>query len=729
MAAPVLATAHEREADRRRAARGRLLREADVRVAAGVGIAWLLFYAGATWATGNSPAARQAVGELLYLLPIAVAVILSVLVVWVGREPRWFWRLLAVSNLLWLAGDVVWASYTYLLHRSAPFPSVADASYLGSYVLVPVAVIVGFHAVGRLTSVRGLLDAALIATGLGFTGWALLISPQLGGALDAGTLTSIAYPLVGVVIIVTLLAVASSHRSVPLPVVGIAAAFAVSAVTDAGYTWATVLHSYLPGSWLNLGWQLEAVIMCVALLLALRHDEGGATERHRGRDLTLVPVVASASVVLALLVVDLNDGEVATSGVVATLIVLVILVARFAVSMLDLHRTTTRLDDALGEQERLAVTDGLTGLYNRRFITELLTIEVERALRSGRPMSVIAIDIDHFKRVNDSFGHPAGDAVLIEVGRRILSALRSSDVLARTGGEEFLVLAHDTETEAALEVAERIRHAVSASPTGLTPASGLASDRVPNVSMTVSIGLATLEEEDTFDRLARRADRALYAAKEGGRDRVMTSHISDAVALEVDPAVLAVLERVADIVDRRLSPDEHSSLVATWSAHVARSLGLTALQEAEIALAGRLHDIGKINIPDSILQKREGLDADEWLLIRTHPEAGADMLLGLVPQSVAAIVARHHEHYDGSGYPDRLAAHDIPVGARIIAVTDAYAAMTARRYYGTQQSHEQADAELDRCAGTQFDPTVVEAFAPCSSTQGIDSALTATARR
>jgi diguanylate cyclase (GGDEF)-like protein len=344
-------------------------------------------------------------------------------------------------------------------------------------------------------------------------------------------------------------------------------------------------------------------------------------------------------------------------------------------------------------------------------------------------MSVIAIDIDHFKRVNDSFGHPAGDAVLIEVGRRILSALRSSDVLARTGGEEFLVLAHDTETEAALEVAERIRHAVSASPTGLTPASGLASDRVPNVSMTVSIGLATLEEEDTFDRLARRADRALYAAKEGGRDRVMTSHISDAVALEVDPAVLAVLERVADIVDRRLSPDEHSSLVATWSAHVARSLGLTALQEAEIALAGRLHDIGKINIPDSILQKREGLDADEWLLIRTHPEAGADMLLGLVPQSVAAIVARHHEHYDGSGYPDRLAAHDIPIGARIIAVTDAYAAMTARRYYGTQQTHEQADAELDRCAGTQFDPTVVEAFRAMLVDQGIDSALTATARR
>lgn len=598
-----------------------------------------------------------------------------------------------------------------MLHQPAPFPSVADAVYLGSYALVPVAVIVGFHAAGRLTSVRGLLDAALIACGLGVAGWAVLVRPQINGALDAATLTSSAYPVVGVVIMVTLLAVTSSHRSVPLPVIGIAAAFAVSAVTDAGYTWANVLHQYLPGSWLNLGWQLEAVIMCVALLVALRHDEGGPTERHRGRDLTLVPVVASATVVLALLVWDLHDGDIAPSGVVAALIVLVILVARFAVSMLDLHRTTTRLDDALLEQERLAVTDGLTGLYNRRFITELLTIEVDRALRTGRPMSVIAIDIDHFKRVNDTFGHPAGDAVLVEVGRRILTALRSSDVLARTGGEEFLVIAHDTEAEAALEVADRIRMAVSASPAGTNAASVPASRHDAELTMTVSIGLATVEEDDSYDDLARRADRALYAAKEGGRDRVMSSDDGeDTVALEVDTAVLAVLERVADIVDRRLSPDEHSSLVATWSVQVAKIVGLTPQHQAEIALAGRLHDIGKINIPDSILQKREPLSAEEWLLLRTHPEAGADMLLGLVPAAVATIVACHHERYDGAGYPDRLTADDIPIGARIIAVTDAYAAMTARRHYAAQQTHQQADAELVRCAGSQFDPAVVAAF-------------------
>ncbi|HZG98605.1 MAG TPA: diguanylate cyclase [Nocardioidaceae bacterium] len=704
-----LATVQEREEGRRWATRALLYRDVVLRRATALGLVWLAAYAGATWLTAGSPAARQALGELVYLVPIAVAAVLSVWVACKGSEPRWFWRLLAASNVLWLGGDLTWATYSYVLHEQAPFPSVADAVYLGSYALVPVAVIVGFHAAGRLSSLRGLLDAAIVASALGFTGWELLIQPQLTGALDAATLTGIAYPMLGVVIIVTLLAVGSSHRSVPLPMMGIAAAFAVSAVTDAGYTWATVLHAYLPGSWLNVGWQVEAVLMSLALLVALRHDEGAPSERERGRDFALVPVVASVAVVMVLLLWDVHDGVVAPNSVVSALIVLVIVVMRFAVSLLDLHRTTTRLDDALREQERLAVTDGLTGLYNRRFITELLTIEVDRALRGQRPLSVIAIDIDHFKRINDTHGHPVGDAVLGEVGRRLSGALRGSDVLARTGGEEFLVLAHDTDAVEVLDVAERIRQAVGTSDVVLNPTS--AHPKLPGVRVTVSIGLATLEEGDSYDSLSRRADRALYAAKEGGRDRVMTTdEIKGSVGLAVDPAALAVLELVADIVDRRLSPDEHSTSVAVWSSQVAGALGLPPRTRAEIGMAGRLHDIGKIDIPDSILQKRAPLAESEWALLQAHPVTGADMMRGLVPPGVAAIVASHHERYDGAGYPHGLPAQDIPVGARVIAVTDAYAAMTARRHYAPRQTHDEADAELVRCSGTQFDPAVVAAF-------------------
>ncbi len=687
----------------RRAERSALLGDALLLRAAGVGALWLAAYVAATaWA--RSPGAQQVVHEALYVLPIALAAVLSVLVARRRREPRWFWRLLAASNVLWLAGDLTWATYGFVLQREAPFPSSADVLYLGSYALVPAAVLLGFGASGRLRSVRGLLDASIITCALGVGGWQVLVQPQLGGGLDAATVTAVAYPLLGVVIIVTLLAAAfSAHRSVPLPVVGVAAAFGVSAVTDAGYTWAVVLNAYLPGSWLNLGWQLEAVLMCLALLLALRHDEGDLRERSRGRDLTLLPVGASVGVVLALLLGEALDGAVPRSAVLATLAVLLALVLRFAVSLLDLHRTTLRLDESLREQERLAVTDGLTGLYNRRFIGELLTIEVDRAQRSGRALTLVALDIDRFKRINDTLGHPAGDAVLVAVAQRLAGAVRGSDVLARSGGEEFLVLADDTDADVALALAERVRQAVRATPVAATAA--------VQVEVTVSVGVATLEEGESVEDLVRRADRALYAAKEGGRDRVATAaDADDLVAPAADPAVLAVLERLAELVDARLGPDEHSAAVARWSGQLADALGLPAAQRADVALAARLHDIGTIHVPDGVLQKAGPLERDERALIEGHPAAGAELLLGLVPGSVARLVEHHHERYDGSGYPHGLRGEAIPRGARVIAVADAYAAMTARRHYAPRRGEREAAEELSRGAGTQFAPEVVAAF-------------------
>jgi diguanylate cyclase (GGDEF)-like protein len=665
---------------------------------------WLGLFAAGTWWVRDSLTGQQVLGQLVYLVPIAAVAVLSVLVALRRRDSRWFWRLLAVSNGLWLLGDLAWAGYTYLLGREAPFPSWADAAYLASYALVPVAVVAGFGAAGRLASVRGLLDATVIAVAVGFAGWELLVRPQLGAPLDAATVTGIAYPLAGVAILVTLLAVVfSAHRAVPLSVVGVAAAFTVAAVTDVGYTWLVVVNSYVPGRWLNLGWQLEAVVMCLALLVALRHDEAPSRDRPVGRDLTLVPALAGVATVLAVVGGDLRDGEVDPMGVLVALAVLATLVVRFGLSTADLRRTTTRLDEARREQERLAVTDVLTGLYNRRFITEMLSIEVDRAHRSRRSVSLVAIDIDRFKRINDTSGHAAGDAVLVEVARRLSAALRSSDVLARVGGEEFLVLAHDTEAEAVLELAERLRLAVRRSPIPV-PGTG-------PVTVTVSAGVASIGDGDTAETLAQRADRGLYAAKEAGRDRVMEAgSAEDAAGLPVDPAVLAVLERVADTVDRRLGPDEHSAAVARWSVATARAMGLPAREQAEIGLAARLHDVGKLEIPDDVLHKRDPLDPHDWQRLHRHPEAGADMLLGLVPPAVAGLVLAHHERVDGTGYPDGAVGDRIPLGARILAVCDAYSAMRARRHHAAPRTESEAIAELRRCSGTQFDPAVVETF-------------------
>ena len=592
---------------------------------------------------------------------------------------------------------------------------MADAAYIGSYALVPVAVVLGFRASGALASARGVLDAAIIALAVGFAGWQLLIAPQLGGTLDLAALTGIAYPLLGVVILVTLVAISSSvHRAVPLPVLGIAAAFAVSAVTDAGYTWLTVLNSYVPGSWLNLGWQLEAVIMCVSLLLALRHGDAEQHQPSRGRDLTLVPVVTSVVLLLALLLNDLRDGKTEASGVLVALVALVVLLVRFGVSLADLRRTTARLDDPLREQERLAITDGLTGLYNRRFITELMTIETDRARRSGTPLSLLALDIDHFKRVNDSFGHRAGDRVLSEVGRRITGALRADDVLARSGGEEFLVIANGTEAEASLELSERVRLAVRNSPVWC--------DEDLSVAVTLSIGCTTMRPEDSVEDMARRADRALYAAKEAGRDRVVAGEdFEPAVGPGVDPAVLAVLERVADVVDRRLGPDEHSCAVARYTQLICHALGLDPDTTARAAVAARLHDIGKIDICEDLLAKTTPLTHEDWLLIRQQPSTGADMLRGLTPDPIADLVRSHHERYDGTGYPQKLAGADIPLEARIISVADAYAAMTAQRHYAPARTAAAAADELRRCSATQFDPQVVEVLLQLLSSGAVEA--------
>ncbi|MGF1646194.1 MAG: diguanylate cyclase [Kineosporiaceae bacterium] len=681
-----------------------IVRDPVIRCVAVAGAGWLVLFALGMWWVRDALVGQQVLGQLVYLVPIAAAVVLSILVARRRRDSRWFWRLLAVSNGLWLAGDLVWAGHTFVLDREVPFPSWADAAYLTSYALVPVAVVAGFRAAGRLASVRGVLDAAVIAVAVGFAGWELLVRPQLGAPLNAATLTGIAYPLAGVAILVTLLAVVfSTQRAVPLSVVGVAVAFAIAAVTDIGYTWLVAVNSYVPGGWLNLGWQLEAVVMCLALLVALRHDEAPSRDRPAARDLTLVPALAGVGTVLAVVGGDLRDGAVGAAGVLVALAVLVTLVVRFAVSTADLQQTTARLDEARREQERLAVTDMLTGLYNRRFISEMLSIEVDRAHRGRRAVSVVTMDIDHFKRVNDTCGHAAGDTVLVEVARRLSAGLRSSDVLARVGGEEFLVVAHDTEAEAVLELAERLRLVVRRSPVPV-PGAG-------PMTITVSAGVASVEDGDTAESLAQRADRALYAAKDAGRDRVMAAGGTEHEAgLPVDPAVLAVLERVADTVDRRLGPDEHSAAVARWSVATARAMGLSARDQAEIGMAARLHDVGKLEIPDAVLQKRGPLDGDDWQQVHRHPVTGADMLLGLVPPAVAELVRTYNERVDGDGYPFGTEGARIPLGARILAVCDAYSAMRGRRPYSPALTESEAITELRRCAGTQFDPAVVETF-------------------
>ena len=361
--------------------------------------------------------------------------------------------------------------------------------------------------------------------------------------------------------------------------------------------------------------------------------------------------------------------------------------------------------------ERLASaahTDPLTGLSNRRAFQEALELELERARRGGRPVSLLVADLDHFKRVNDRLGHPGGDEVLKRVAGQMTRLTRNVDLPARLGGEEFALVLPEAAKHDALLVGERLRRAVKAA---------FVDTEAP---LTVSVGVTCFPDDgDSADDLLLAGDQALYAAKKLGRDRTVLYNaevVADVVRGEPgtatqSPGQLSAVLVLAETIDTRdPSTAHHSQDVGRYARAIAAGLGLPLPAVERLALAGVLHDVGKVGVGDAILQKPGPLDEDEWVLMRKHPELGARLLAGADLPDLAEWVFAHHERLDGSGYPLGLQGDQIPLEARILAVADAYEAMTSARPYGAAMSHEDAAAELRRCSDTQFDPRVVEAL-------------------
>jgi diguanylate cyclase (GGDEF)-like protein/putative nucleotidyltransferase with HDIG domain len=354
---------------------------------------------------------------------------------------------------------------------------------------------------------------------------------------------------------------------------------------------------------------------------------------------------------------------------------------------------------------RLALTDPLTGLGNHRHFHERLERELRYAHEGRLPLSLCLIDVDDFKRINDRFGHPAGDRMLSQLAAR----LRQTGEAFRLGGDEFALLLPGSDEHTALVAAESVVDRIAA----------LKLEQVGSV--TVSVGVATSPQHaEERDELVRLADSALYWAKEYGKNRVR--------AYRPDVIELAELKRLASGPDRAarfraaaslaravdardVYTGSHSQRVADLAARTARRLGL-ADEEIELTrLAASLHDLGKLAIPEEILRKPGPLTEPERMVLERHPQIGFRMLESLGVDPVADWVLHHHERWDGSGYPDGLPGDRIPLGARIIFVADAYDAMTSERVYRRRVAPEQAVAELERCAGSQFDPEIVAALA------------------
>ena len=366
-----------------------------------------------------------------------------------------------------------------------------------------------------------------------------------------------------------------------------------------------------------------------------------------------------------------------------------------------------RIDRLVHSLTDAAKTDPLTGLLNRRGFEETFGMELERSRRSRRPLSVVAGDLDGFKLVNDRLGHHAGDQALQALAVDIVKWKRRIDVAARMGGEEFALLLPDTDERGAFLVAERLRRAVQRT-FSETP-----------LPITISFGIASWPDHgEETELLLRAADQALYAAKDLGKDRtvIYSAEVSGMLAAggrsaERGEMQLATVVGLAEALDiRDTGTARHSQTVGRYARMMAEELGLTPDRVERIRVAGVLHDVGKIGISDRVLTKPGPLDDEEWEEMRTHPGIAARLLARPEFTDLCSWIVAHHERLDGSGYPAGLEGDNIPLEARILAVADAYEAMTADRVYRPALGEEAARAELLAGSGTQFDGAIVEAF-------------------
>jgi diguanylate cyclase (GGDEF)-like protein len=397
--------------------------------------------------------------------------------------------------------------------------------------------------------------------------------------------------------------------------------------------------------------------------------------------------------------------------------------------LLSRIRVGQRMWDLQMDLKQAAVTDGLTGLYNHMHFAHVLESEFARSRRYGTGLSMILIDIDHFKAVNDTFGHQAGDLVLQQVGRVLRTAVREVDLVARYGGEEFAVIAPQANLAQAGELAERLRRQI---------VDRVKPEEIHEHPVTASFGVASDEDSRvaTASDLVEMSDQALYAAKRAGRNRVVTAleasrigqvdtwdyaevdHLRKQVATLSAQAKEAYVQSIWALVQALEARDRytarHSQNVTFFAEQLALRLGLSPAMMRSVRLAAMLHDIGKVGVPDSVLMKPGSLTQAERVILRNVPQLSASIVDHMrILQTELPIIRHQRENFDGSGYPLGLRGEQIPVGARILMVADAFDSLTTDRIFRGHRSIPDALAEIRLHTGTQFDPRVVEALEAC----------------
>ena len=589
---------------------------------------------------------------------------------WVNREERTAWALLGISLLFWTIGNLYYSFVLWDL-ESIPIPSFSDVAWLAMYPGTYISIVLlARHRVKRFSAAMW-FDGLMGALTVGALAAAVVFGAVLNhvGGTPLVVATNLAYPLSDLLLLSMVVAVVGltgwrTRRTWSMAALGLA----IFAVADSVYLYLGTTGRWVPGTILEAGWPAAMLLLGYAAWQEPSRNPPVAPEGWR---VLLVPG-AFALTSLGILVAS-TFNEVTALAVILSSMSLVVAIARMCVTFGENSKM-------LRTSRNEAMTDALTGLGNRR----KLMLDLEDALVHApeNPSLMLLFDLDGFKSYNDTFGHPAGDALLTRLGQNLTRALTGRGTLYRMGGDEFCALAHIGD--------EGIEPLISAALAALT-------EEGEGFSITASFGHIIIPEEaDEASEALRVADQRMYVHKNGGRTSVgkLSSDLLMRVLSERSPELAA-----------------HLSDVARLAESVAQKLNLDSEEVEMIRMAAELHDVGKVGIPDRILNKPGPLDDFEWDFMRRHTIIGERILLAVPALTkVAHVVRSSHERWDGKGYPDQLRGEDIPLGSRIAAVCDAFDAMTQDRPYRSAMSRDAALEELRRCAGSQFDPIVVTAF-------------------
>jgi two-component system, cell cycle response regulator len=578
------------------------------------------------------------------------------------RRERAAWTVITAAMACWTFGEVWYAAF-----EPQTYPSMADLGFILFYPLLYVGIVLLLRPRARTIGGTLWLDGATAALAAGAFGAAVIfeIVTDVTHGSTSVVVTNLAYPLGDVLLLSAVFGVFSLTGGRPgtrwlLLGLGVLS----TALADVIYLFQSAEGTYVEGTWIDILWP-AAMLLIAASAWVSDHTRAGLSVE--GRPLLAVPAVC-AVVATGVLVYD----HFATLNILAIALstgALLLVVVRLGVTF----RENQRLYE-LTRQE--ATTDALTGLGNRR----QLVADLERRLHAEtvRPTLLMLFDLDGFKSYNDTFGHPAGDALLERLGGKLASVPGSDGAVYRLGGDEFCLMTHVAEGEAE-ELIDRACAALTEHGEGF--------------EIETSFGAIVLPDEATDPAQALQlADERLYAQKysrRGETERTMAA-LLDALSVG-EPSV-----------------QEQGAGIGPLAAGVGRMLGLRRDELDELERAAQLHDLGKLAVPDEILSKPGPLDEREWAFVRQHTIVG-ERILRASPalRSVATVVRASHENWDGSGYPDGLAGDDIPLASRIIRACNAFVAMTSQRPYRDAMSLEEALDELERCAGGDFDPTVV----------------------